>query len=168
MVGVTGPFIPSKVSTSIFQLTPVSIVIADFNGDRIQDIAVSSVDGTINVMLNTDQGYISSPALNADGYGTLIAADFNGDGIPDLAVPGVNSIAIFLGKGDGTFSLTPSPSVANVQGFEVADFNNDGISDLVVTHLIDNQPSSSYVWVRVMEHSRIPSCQQLHRLLCLL
>ena len=137
-----GPSYGSPIDSSIpYPAEPASVAITDFNGDGINDLATSNMDGTVSILLNSSRNYIDAPTLSPGSHGKLISADFNGDGIPDLAAPGVNSIVIYLGKGDGTFTLASSPSATNMQDFEVADFNGDGISDLIVTELINNQPS---------------------------
>jgi Bacterial Ig-like domain (group 3)/FG-GAP-like repeat len=129
-------------------VTPAFVTVGDFNGDGASDIATSNIDGTISILLNsnnptglTQNAFVVASTLNPGASGKLVTADFNGDGIPDLAAPGVNSVVVYLSKGDGTFTQASSLSAPNVQGFAVADFNGDGISDLIVTELINNQPS---------------------------
>jgi len=123
---------------------PVAIVVADFNGDGIPDLAITDAVSTVTVLLgNGDGTFMAAPALTTGTYpvvpGGLVVADFNGDGIPDLAV--VNSIVgnnntgnvtVFLGNGDGTFTTVASnPSVGGgAQSIVAGDFNGDGIPDV--------------------------------------
>jgi hypothetical protein len=74
---------------------PDSLVVADFNGDLIPDIAVvNSSDNTVTVLINTSLQFNGS-LLTAQGtyglcpscnYVQLAAGDFNNDGVTDLVV----------------------------------------------------------------------------------
>jgi len=127
----------------------ISVAVADFNRDGIQDLAFMAGGG----------GYWSYVMLLGNGDGTFMAGtpisttyiftypssatvgDFNGDGIPDLAIAYPDrdrsgSVDILLGKGDGTFTAVPASSTVgcNPTSLSVADFNGDGIADLAVTN----------------------------------
>lgn len=78
-----------------------SIVVADFNGDGIPDLAVIEVDPTTTnniytaaIFLGNGDGTFSrgpSSVLPTDFYSpTAVTSDFNGDRAPDLAVVGPN------------------------------------------------------------------------------
>jgi hypothetical protein len=107
---------------------PTSLAVADFNGDKILDIAVNTnLEGTgISVLLGKGDGTFGQPVDYATtGAASVVAADVNGDGIIDL----VTSLAVFLGNGNGTFQLkTDLPSGGAVA---VADLNHDGKPDIV-------------------------------------
>src|SRR5262245_23202523 len=121
--------------------SPVAVVVGDFNGDGIPDLAVANRDSNnVSVLLGKEDGTFQAAlpcAVGSRPY-ALSTADFNRDGIPDLAVVdagaavGVQgSVGIMLGKGDGTFQ----PAVAYAAGLTpsavaVGDFNGDGIPDL--------------------------------------
>jgi hypothetical protein len=132
------------------------LVIADYNGDGVPDLAFSSEIGTLifpihnfsmSVLLGAGDGtFPNSETLippdpnNATHLLGLIATgDFNGDGIPDLTVTDTTSATspvfyIFPGNGDGTFG-TPitNPGMVGVTSLVVQDFNGDGFADMAVT-----------------------------------
>ena len=136
---------------------PHAIAAADFNGDGILDLAVTSygacpatgtcANGTVTVLLgNGDGTFTASPASPATGINPISIAtgDFNGDGIPDLAVANAGGcyvsnftscpITVLLGNGDGTFTgaSTNPDSDADPLAIVVGDFNGDGKEDLAV------------------------------------
>jgi hypothetical protein len=80
-----------------------SVIVADFNGDGIQDLeAYSPMDGlNFTILLgNGDGTFTAKPIASTDKNCCEVAtADFNGDGIPDLAVG--TSGNILLSKGTG-------------------------------------------------------------------
>ena len=73
---------------------PCSVVVGDFNGDGIPDLAVANrahlrLQYTVTILLGNGDGTFTRPprARRTGAYPSSIAVgDFNGDGIPDLAV----------------------------------------------------------------------------------
>ncbi len=121
------------------------LVIGDFNGDGIPDLAVLHIESnTITILLGNGDGTFTATATSPESYSpsSLAVGDFNGDGILDLAVTNLysNSVSILLGKGDGTFTAmtTSQPTGAYPNAVAVGDFNGDGIADLAVTDGDDN------------------------------
>src|SRR5256885_17054982 len=87
---------------------PTFVAAGDFNGDRVQDLAVANFDSnTISVLLGNGEGTFRAAPTVAAGVNPFSVAvgDFNGDGRPDLAVAnhGSNTVSVLLGNGDGTF-----------------------------------------------------------------
>jgi len=118
---------------------PESVVVADFNGDGIPDIAVANAAGDpLTILLGNGDGTFTAAAIptTCSEPVTLAAGDFNGDGKVDLAVGCQDSFAltILLGNGDGTFQATSvSPTLAAVPiAIASGDFNGDGKTDLAV------------------------------------
>src|SRR5437773_2102656 len=92
-----------------------SVVVDDFNGDGVPDLALASPGYTthhesyslVSVLLgNGDGTFQAARTFYAGGIPSSVAAgDFNGDGKVDLAVAtsGSNALSVLLGNGDGTF-----------------------------------------------------------------
>ena len=130
---------------------PVFVVVGDFNGDGIPDLAVANASSTfayqyiVTILLGNGDGTFTATAVSplTEAYPISIAvADFNRDGIPDLAVADYISkaLTILLGNGDGTFTATAvSPPTGNgPDSVAVGDFNGDGIPDLAVANDYDD------------------------------
>lgn len=131
---------------------PVQIVIADFNGDHIPDIAtVNSSDNTVSILINKGDGTFR-PALEfATGLGPngLAAVDWNKDGKMDLVVSNggadaAHGVSILLGNGDGTFQPHHDiPGAPNGNSIAVGDFNHDGNPDIATSS--NNPVNAVYV-----------------------
>jgi hypothetical protein len=132
---------------------PFNAVLADFNGDKILDMAVANSNpgtATISVLLGNGDGTFGTQSTYRVGNSpaALVAADFNGDHIMDLAVAnelgrGANQcLSILIGKGDGTFKPAVNyPGGHAPRGIAIGDFNNDGILDIVIANNDGNDVS---------------------------
>jgi len=130
----------SVASTPSLNYPGNNLVVGDFNGDGIADIA--SGNYAVQVLLGNGDGTFSvkpQPPSNTFTFGIneLVVGDFNADGIQDLVVPGGDGDVVMLtGNGDGTFtrgSLLPFLSSTYAPVFAAGDLNGDGILDLVAT-----------------------------------
>jgi hypothetical protein len=103
------------VSTTTTNVTKLAL--ADINADGKLDIlTVSSLDGTVAVLLNTTAAGSATPAFataavfSAGTNLTAIAtADLNGDGKPDVAVAGPTGLSVLLNT---TAAAATMPSFA--------------------------------------------------------
>jgi hypothetical protein len=152
------------VTTTLTDLYPIQIVVADFNHDGKLDIVLvnfsSSPTGNGDIaslvpfLGNGDGTFtqgtpfsVSSTGINGPIINAAFAADVNHDGKLDLLVSGnsligaeQNAFYELLGNGDGTFQ-TPKllfSNPGNSSYFAVADLNKDGLPD-VVEEAISNQ-----------------------------
>jgi hypothetical protein len=143
----TGSFAPTAASPSTGS-GPLSMAVADFNGDGNLDLAIPSdcgssgtctTNGAVTILLGDGTGkFTASASMAATGlrpYGVVVG-DFNGDGKPDLAIANndSNTVSILLGDGKGNFApiATPLATGAGPVFPSVGDFNNDGSLDIVV------------------------------------
>jgi hypothetical protein len=117
------------------------VVVGEFNGDDMADLAVANVTSdTVSVLLGHDDGTFAAAADLRVGRGprSLAVAHLNGDDKADLAVANAtsNTVAVLLGKGDGTFRSTVALPAGGrgVHSLAVDDLNGDGKADLVAAN----------------------------------
>lgn len=119
---------------------PVSLVIGDFDGNHLSDLAVASYSddaASVSILLGRRNGSFFE-ALNFDGGNgaqTLAVGDFNGDGHTDLAASAIRfDLMIYLGNGDGTLQMprVMRSVIDAAQEIIVRDFDGDGTDDLAV------------------------------------
>ncbi len=123
---------------------PVSVAIADVNGDGNRDLAVANGDSnSVSVLLgNGDGTFAPRRDYGMRFYSTSVAiGDLNGDGRLDLVISddqgtnGVSSVSVLIGNGDGTFGQGAAYD-AGLEPVSVAisDLNRDGKQDLAVAN----------------------------------
>jgi hypothetical protein len=138
-------------------LTPgvdsTAVVLADFNGDGMADLAVvnystAMTDGSVSIFLGAGNGTFTqptgSPVLVGENPTAIAVGDFNNDGKPDLVVSNSASsnVTLLLGNGDGTFQpAILVPAGLDPLGIAVGDFNGDGNLDIAVINSGSNQVS---------------------------
>jgi hypothetical protein len=137
-----GTFTAPTLASFTLEYFPTSIVVGDFNGDGILDLAFSDLNGVEIASGNGDGTFnetSASPIQVPNELYSLQAGDFNQDGKLDLA--GLDNyfdeIVLLEGAGDGTFTVivtTPVVSTSFVGPFQIAaaDFNGDGVPDLAM------------------------------------
>jgi hypothetical protein len=119
---------------------PNSVVVADFNGDGLADIATAnSSANSVTVVLQNSDGTFQPPVSYAVGNSpaSLQVGDVNKDGKPDLLVVNLNdnTLSVLLGNGNGTFQAQKVTTIiGHITGatccLAVADFNGDGNLDV--------------------------------------
>jgi hypothetical protein len=137
-----GTFTAPKPVSFTLDYFPTSVLVADFNGDGILDLAFSDLNGVEIALGNGDGTFTetsASPIPVPSELYSLKAADFNHDGKIDIA--GIDEyddrIVILIGAGDGTFTVTATtPAVSQIFlgpfALVAADFNGDGVPDLAM------------------------------------
>jgi hypothetical protein len=129
---------PIMASVPGFPVDVTQLVVADFNGDGIPDLAVIDSDNSnVDILLGNGDGTFTAETTNPPISGIpsqFATGDFNGDGKTDLAVAqNAGTIAILLGNGDGTFAASGSVNSGSTDSpIGVADFNGDGKLDIAV------------------------------------
>lgn len=159
----TGPLSFDRADYSIIQpltgtaLNPQGVIAADFNGDRILDLATANAGGsgcTVSVLLGIGGGLFGEPKeyRTCDEYEAflpqfLVSGDFNNDGNLDLAVTHGQGarVVVILGKPDGTFDEWPNANACQVGTapayLSVGDLNRDGKLDLAIANAASNTAS---------------------------
>jgi hypothetical protein len=118
---------------------PVSVAVADFNGDGHPDLVLANntTPGTVSVLLGNGDGTFQAAQSYAAGANPVSVAvgDFNGDGHSDVVVANyAGTVSLLLGNGDGTFQAVQTIVALSAGGqVVVGDFNGDGHPDLAVT-----------------------------------
>jgi len=136
-----GGFTPAPGSPFQAGNGPVSVAVADFNGDGKLDLAIAaSNNNAVTVLFGNGSGGFTRFQDNLFPVGlspqTVVVGDINGDGKPDFATAnyGDGTITVMLGNGRGGFTQAPGspfPSAVYVTSLAVGDLNGDGRPDLV-------------------------------------
>lgn len=143
-----GTFSPSTVLAS--DGDPVTVAVADLNGDDIPDIAFSNVAyGAFDVQIylgDGSGGFVEAPEIQAATHTLSVALDdLDRDGQNDLVFTSYDgTVSVALGNGDGTFGPVASytvglPSLGVGPGnVTIEDVNGDGAHDLLVASPLTN------------------------------
>jgi hypothetical protein len=136
-----GTFTFSKVTLTL-DYFPTSVLVADFNGDGVLDLAFSDLNGVEIALGNGDGTFTetaASPIPVPSELYSLKVGDFNHDGKIDIAgLDNYNDrIVLLIGAGDGTFTVTATiPAISQIWlgpfALVAADFNEDGVPDLAM------------------------------------
>lgn len=122
-------------------LSPISMACGDFDGDGLDDVAVTSSSGPVYLFNNSIGGfYIDTPdsslfALTNVGR-QVLSADLNDDGLSDLAISysGRPEIALFLSKGETGFINPINVTAGGISsGAYAGDVNGDSRDDVLAS-----------------------------------
>ncbi|CAF3699203.1 unnamed protein product [Rotaria sp. Silwood1] len=138
------PFGPYTTFTLDDNTHPFSVVVADFNDDHQQDIAVANF-GTDNIciLLGNGNGNFADQMTYSTGTqsgpSSISVGDFNNDHHFDIVVTNfrANNVLILLGYGNGAFLCVTNYSTgisSSPFSVAVADLNKDNHLDLVVAN----------------------------------
>ncbi|HXJ79224.1 MAG TPA: VCBS repeat-containing protein, partial [Candidatus Methylomirabilis sp.] len=136
--GASAALVRALVATG---LDPSDVVLGDFNGDGLPDLAIANQgSNNVSVALGTPGGGFG-PTVNfpaGTGPVRIAVGDFNGDGAQDLITANIGTglagnLTLLLGNGDGTFQA-PIAIAAGILPVDlvVGDWNGDGHLDLAV------------------------------------
>jgi hypothetical protein len=136
-----------------------AIALADFNGDHIPDIAMSSASGYTWIYTGIGNGTFKLADTQTTGGGdSLVAGDFNADGHQDVAFAsglgsGGSTVGIFLGNGNGTLQPPITTTVSFVSGMAVGDFYNDRIQSLAVLSTVGPPDGNDTTYLVTVKYS---------------
>src|ERR1051325_6322808 len=116
---------------------------ADFNADKLPDVAFYTIDGALEIYLQTTRGtfelrdsYTPTGRRAGGPLAVLEAADFNGDGLPDILIveSATNPLAgYFPGVGDGRFGTFVTIAITGrLTNLTWGDLNGDRFPDLAI------------------------------------
>ena len=119
-----GTFQAPRILTEPGLRVPQYQVIADFNRDGFQDLALALANGTkglFEILNGNGDGtfrspvlYLAPPPLSSVGGGTLATGDFNRDGRPDIALPIIGANPALAGLVNSTGSIVVAPAYGSV------------------------------------------------------
>lgn len=133
---------------------PWSVAVDDLDGDRVDDLAVSSIsqgDAAVSVLLggHNSNGPLSQPFSFQVGHSSLsvVSGDFDGNGGRDLAVASAESpggLGVLLNRTawlrESHFApYRPYPAGRSARAIAVANLDDDSLPDIAVADRAANQ-----------------------------
>ena len=135
------PGSPEGVTTALHEIPGIrtyAIVVGDFDGDGVDDIAAVTDTELLVFRGAPSEGFPQVDSHSFRGGRSIVSADFDRDGVLDLTVAAPGSdpfptrVLLFSGRGDGTFAprgQLEAPS--NTALVAAADLDGDGFVDLL-------------------------------------
>ncbi len=132
-----GPMMGTYTGVSLGDSVQRSVACGDFNGDGLTDIAITSYDSGIGILMNEGNGDFDCTGIVTVGSPPNIVrvGDVFGNGKQDLVVgcDYSNDIFVVPGNGDGTFGMPIAINAGSaVQDLALADLTGDGKLDVIV------------------------------------
>jgi hypothetical protein len=118
--------------------SPSIPVLADLDGDGLEDLVTANDDSTVSVLLNREDGVFKAARHfeTSQGIWSLAAADLDGDNDLDLLAAVFSSVEVLWNDGGGSLSApVPLLTEGSTVFAAAADFNSDGVPDVVAASL---------------------------------
>jgi hypothetical protein len=134
-----GGFAPESGSPIPVTSAPSGVALGDFDGNGLQDLAVSGFGGGAVTLLRRQPGggFASVQTSVGEVLGGIAAGDFNQDGKLDVAVTETNDNAIRILSGNPSDSTGQTPFIldqtipaSGTGQIAAGDFNGDGHADV--------------------------------------
>lgn len=119
-----GTFQPPSIIQERGLRVPQFQVVADFNRDNNQDIAITLANGSnglFEILSGNGDGtfrapvlYLMPPPNSSLGGGTIVTGDFNRDGRPDIGLPIIGASPAFAGLLNSTGTVAVQPTLGTL------------------------------------------------------